>query len=90
MLLYSAAGTFQSLPGQSSCLVCPAGSVSQYVAALQGLVGPTYCTDWYDIIKVQFDVKLLLKNMIFFAVCFLIFLRVFIVPQSYRCKHAFG
>ena len=49
MLFYSAAGTYQSLPGQSACLVCPAGSVSQYVAALHGLVGPTECTAWYEI-----------------------------------------
>ena len=48
IIFYSAAGTFQSLSGQSSCLVCPAGSVSQYVASLHGLVGPTVCIVWYD------------------------------------------
>ena len=55
MIFYSTAGTYQSLAGQSSCLVCPAGSVSQYVTALQGLVGPIECTAWYDIRRTYND-----------------------------------
>lgn len=47
ILRYSSAGTHQNLPAQSSCVSCPAGWVSQYDVALQGLVGPTDCIAWY-------------------------------------------
>ena len=52
-------------------MVCPAGSVSQYVAALQGLVGPVECTDWYANRKTYIDllgfVRLYFLAFLFFC-----------------------